>query len=308
MTNFNFEFSTDDDDDDTSYEDIIINDDDDNFLNNNLYSYAVEVFENLHLTRDIRSMTLNFNQRSVRDLVSTYYDLQDLRIMTNNRTKALQKSGSPHELVEYYTKQLKNLEVGLVKPLDNFAKEFVVGRWAQSQYGIGPVISAGLLAHIDISKAPTAGSVWRYAGLDPTIKWNKGEKRPFNAALKTLTWKIGQSFLKFHNRDQCFYGHLYKMDKNRRVEKNNNGDYAEAAANVLATKNIRDKKTRSILESGMLPDGQIDAQARRFAVKIFLSHYHAVAYQEFHGKPAPRPYIIEHGGHVHEIAIPNFPF
>lgn len=299
MSDFSFDFEDDDN---------AIIEDDDVVAENDLLEFVIEMWTNPHLTRDIRSMTVNFDQRSVRDLVSTYYDLQKLRIMTNNRTKALQKAGSPHELVEYYTKQMHNLESGLVKPLNSFANQFEVGRWALSQYGIGPVLAAGLLAHIDISKAPTAGSVWRYAGLDPTTKWETGQKRPWNAELKTLTWKIGQSFMKFSGRDQCFYGHLYKMDKARRVDKNNNGDYAEFAANILATKNFKANQTKSILQTGKLSDGQIDAQARRFAVKIFLSHYHAVAYQEYHGKPAPRPYIIEHGGHVHEIAIPNFPY
>lgn len=299
MSDFSFDFEDDDN---------AIIEDDDFVAENDLLEFVIEMWTNPHLTRDIRSMTVNFDQRSVRDLVSTYYDLQKLRIMTNNRTKALQKAGSPHELVEYYTKQMHNLESGLVKPLNSFANQFEVGRWALSQYGIGPVLAAGLLAHIDISKAPTAGSVWRYAGLDPTTKWETGQKRPWNAELKTLTWKIGQSFMKFSGRDQCFYGHLYKMDKARRVEKNEAGDYAEFAARILATKNFKANQTKSVLQTGKLSDGQIDAQARRFAVKIFLSHYHAVAYQEHHGKPAPRPYIIEHGGHVHEIAIPNFPY
>lgn len=289
--------------------DMEMSDDDNEIVpENDLLQFVIEMWTNPHLTSDIRSMTVNFDQRSVRELVSTYYDLQKLRIMTNNRFRALQEAGSPHELVEYYTKQLKNLEAGLVKPLNSFANQFEVGRWALSQYGIGPVLAAGLVAHIDISKAPTAGSVWRYAGLDPTSKWDKNTKRPWNAELKTLSWKIGQSFMKFSNRDQCFYGHLYKMDKARRVEKNNNGDFAEFAANILETKNFKANQTKSTLLSGKLPDGQIDAQARRFAVKIFLSHYHAVAYQEFHGTPAPRPYIIQHGGHVHEIEIPNNPF
>lgn len=304
MTNFIFEFTP--DDDDISYEDIFS--DTNEISENDLYTYAVEMFENAHLTRDVRSMTVNFDQRSVRDLVSTYYDLQKLRIMTNNRYFALQKSGSPHSLVEYYGKQLHSLEAALIKPLNSFTNEFIVGRWALSQYGIGPVLAAGLVAHIDMSRAHTAGSIWRYAGLDPTVVWKKGEKRPWNGELKTLTWKIGQSFMKFHKREQCFYGQLYSMDKIRRVEKNNSGKYSDIAQNLLLTKNFKDNKTKMILESGKLSDAHIDAQARRYAVKIFLSHYHAVGYQELHGKPAPRPYIIEHGGHVHEIPIPNFPF
>jgi hypothetical protein len=200
------------------------------------------------------------------------------------------------------------MERALKYPLERFAEASVAGQWALSMYGIGPVLAAGLSAHVDITKAPTAGSVWRYAGLDPTMKWEKGQKRPFNAEFKTLCWKIGQSFMKFSGKEQCFYGQLYKQDKARRIAKNEAGEYADRAAQILATKNFKENHTKKVLQSGKLPDAQIDAQARRFAVKIFLSHYHAVAYQAHHGEPAPRPYIIAHGDHVHEIAIPGNPF
>jgi len=260
------------------------------------------------LNKDVRNMEVDLDRRSARELVSLYYDLQKARMAYRNQVRDLQKAGSPHDLLNYYAHTLEMLEKSLVGPLDYFGDQFIVGQWAKSQYGIGPVITAGLVAHIDIEKAPTAGSVWRYAGIDPTVKWEKGQKRPFNAQLKTLTWKIGQSFMKFSNRDQCFYGHLYKQDKARRLAKNEAGDYAEFAQQILTSKKWGNNPTRTYLESGKLPPAQIDAQARRFAAKIFLSHYHAVAYQAHHGTPAPRPYIIEHGGHVHEIAIPNNPF
>jgi hypothetical protein len=224
------------------------------------------------------------------------------------QTRELEKQGSPHELVALLYDGLYRMEKALKAPLQQFAGSTVEGKWALDQYGIGPVLAAGLLAHVDITKAPTAGSVWRYAGLDPTQTWEKGQKRPFNAEFKTLCWKIGQSFMKFSGKDECFYGQLYKQDKARRIAKNEAGDYAEFAKSILEKKNFKVNQTRAKLETGKLSDAQIDAQARRFAVKIFLSHYHAVAYQAHHGEPAPRPYIIAHGDHVHEIAIPGNPF
>ena len=259
-------------------------------------------------SRDIRSLTVELDSRSAREIVAAYYNLQANRIAFAAQARELQKNDSPSELVEYLSYNLGLMEKALKNPLEAYANNSVVGSWALSQYGIGPVLSAGLMAHIDITKAPTAGSVWRYAGLDPTIKWEKGQKRPYNAELKTLCWKIGQSFMKFSGKDECFYGQLYKQDKARRIAKNEAGDYSEFAKSILETKSFKANQTRSKLESGVLSDAQIDAQARRFAVKIFLSHYHAVAYQAHHGEPAPRPYIIAHGDHVHEIPIPNNPF
>ena len=260
------------------------------------------------MNRDVINMAVDLDTNATRLLVDAYYTLQENRMAFAAQARELEKQDSPHELVAYLSTQIQILEKSLKRPLESFANSTVPGQWALDQYGIGPVLAAGLLAHIDITKAPTAGSIWRYAGLDPTQTWEKGQKRPFNAELKTLCWKIGQSFMKFSGKDECFYGQLYKQDKARRIAKNEAGDYADFAKSILDKKNFKANQTRAKLESGVLSDAQIDAQARRFAVKIFLSHYHAVAYQAHHGTPAPRPYIIAHGDHVHEITIPNNPF
>jgi len=269
-------------------------------------SFDFPLYSRFH--RDLRTLTSNMDQTSTRKLVNAYYVIQENRMAFSAQARELESQGSPSELVEFLSYNLQLMENSLKSPLEHFARSTIAGEWAISQYGIGPVLSAGLSAHIDITKAPTAGSVWRYAGLDPTQVWEKGQKRPFNTELKTLCWKIGQSFMKFSGKEQCFYGQLYKQDKARRVAKNEAGDYADFAKEILETKNFKANQTRAKLESGILSDAQIDAQARRFAVKIFLSHYHAVAFQEHYDEPAPRPYIIAHGDHVHEIKIPNNPF
>lgn len=268
------------------------------------FEFDIPLFRKM--TSDVRTMSTNLDQRSIREIVSAYYRIQDDRIALAAQARELSKAGSPFELCEFLSDNLGFMETSLKTPLKLFAQTYPVGRWALDQYGIGPVIAAGLIAHIDISKAPTAGSVWRYAGLDPTSKWEKGQKRPFNSELKVLTWKIGQSFMKFANRDQCFYGKLYQQDKQRRTQLNEEGAYAERAKEILASKNWSENDSKKVLQSGKLPKAQIDAQARRFAVKIFLSHFHAVWYEDHYNKPAPRPYTIAHMDHVHEIQIPGY--
>lgn len=279
-----------------------------NPINQDESEYIFSLPEFFSMRKDVRNLSVNFDSNSIRKLVQMYYTLQKERIAFAAQARELEAVQSPNELVKYYADSMHVMESSLKYPLERFSETFLVGRWALSQYGIGPVITAGLLGHIDITKARTAGAIWRYAGLDPTIKWEKGQRRPYNAELKTLCWKIGQSFMKFSGKEQCFYGHLYLADKARRTAKNQAGDYAQYAQEMLSTKNYGFNPTRTILESGKLSPGQIDAQARRYAVKIFLSHYHAVAYQDHYGTPAPTPYIIAHGDHVHEISIPNNPF
>lgn len=255
--------------------------------------------------RELRNISAKMDREASRAIVDLYYRVQEHRIALNNQVKALQKEGNTYEIPMHFLTQMHNLEKSIIPALGAFAESYKVGRWAIAQHGIGPVLSAGLIAHIDINKAPTAGHVWSYAGLNPNQKWEKGEKRPWNAELKTLCWKIGQSFMKFHNNENSFYGHLYKQDKIRRAELNANGEYADFAAQILSEKNWRGgTPTRARLEEGMLPDAQIDAQARRYAVKMFLSHWHEIAYWSQFGKAPAAPYVIEHGGHVHYIAPP----
>ena len=74
---------------------------------------------------------------------------------------------------------------------------------------------------------------------------------------------------------------------------------AEAAARVLKEKTYR-KETDAYKAYiiGKLPPAQVDGRARRWAVKLFLSHVHCVWYFAEYGKLPPKPYVIEHLGHV----------
>jgi hypothetical protein len=51
----------------------------------------------------------------------------------------------------------------------------------------------------------------------------------------------------------------------------------------------------------MLPPAHVHARARRWVVKLFLSHFHAEWFQKHYGKPAPLPYAIDILKHAHLI-------
>ena len=55
----------------------------------------------------------------------------------------------------------------------------------------------------------------------------------------------------------------------------------------------------------MLPPAHIHARARRYAVKIFLSHLFEIMFMNYHHVKPPKPYIIQHGGHSRYVAPPN---
>lgn len=211
--------------------------------------------------------------------------------LPSNAPRFLQLSADHWALQEKQTQRM----------LKAYAESNIIGRWALSHVGVGPVIVAGLLAHLDITKAPSAGHFWAFAGLDPTRKWEKGQKRPYNADLKQLGYHFGECAKRVSNNPDSYYGKLYRARKAELVASNAAGKNAERAKTFVT----RSADVKKVLAEGRLPDGNIDRQACNWVFKIFLSHLHAVMYWDHYGKAPPRPFAIQHLGHVHEIAVPN---
>jgi hypothetical protein len=256
------------------------------------------------LRRDIREGLATLTLSEARFLVDAYYSTQDYRMQAANQVRAAEGDSEPHEVIVWHFQQMRLHENEIRRVLDAYTDSHPsgMGVWAKSILGIGPVLSAGLLAHIDVAKAPTVGHVWRFAGLDPTRDWGKGEKRPWNAKLKTLCWKIGESFVKVSGNERSQYGKLYKARKEQEIERNLRGDFKDQAAKILATKNFRDDtQAKAHYQAGHLPPAQIHARARRYAVKLFLAHFWEESYRRHFGTEPPLPYPIAIMGHAHRI-------
>jgi hypothetical protein len=275
-------------------------------LERELETMVIEPLE--RLDRDLRMAAKELSPAEARYLVDLYYQVQDYRKRASSQDKAMDKAGEPHELTEWVFGAVNTLENDIKRALDTYSGSQVPGIWARTIPGVGPVISAGLLAHIDITKAPTVGHIWRFAGQDPTVKWEKKTKRPWNAELKVLCWKIGESFVKVCNSEKDIYGHIYAARKELEQSRNEQGLFAGQAASALAAKKYRaDTEAYKWYTQGFLPPAHIHSRAKRYAVKLFLAHYHHVAYEVQFGVPPPKPYVIEHLGHVDYIKPPNWP-
>lgn len=320
-------------------------------------------------SRDIMKAARVLGPQEARFLVDAYYMMQEDRKRANNQVRALGENQEPNSVLAYLADQSTTLEAQIKLALDHYTQGHQMGEWMRRVDGIGPVLSAGLLAYIDITKAPTVGHIWRIAGLDPTVKWLSSEetrrvisrfseeqenlqpnevdlvtvtracqyfgrnvdtmvrfmtdaetskttwtvtalskavaRRPWDGKLKTLCWKIGQSFVKGSGREECHYGKWYKVKKAEYTARNLNGDYKEQAL-AAYNSDYYGKETEAYkhVKEGRLPPAQIQARAQRWAVKLFLSHMHNEWYERHHGKPAPLPYPIAILGHAHYIPPP----
>lgn len=270
------------------------------------------------LNKDLKTAATTLTQNEVRLLVDLYYQVQDLRIATANIVRS--QPGEPNALSGWIFKNFKIIEKDIAAAMGTFAAHYKVGQWLQSVYGIGPIISAGLLAHLDIKKAKTPGNFLSFAGMiEPTRQpWEKKQKRPWNAKLKTLvTVRMGETFIKFSGQDKCVYGKLYVDRKKRLIRENTAGkfsDHALARSEDVDKKTIayqwysgqypgndmgedfflltlpqREQKMKSCrLDEGkgmpMLPPAHIHARARRYVAQMVLSHLHYVMYEDYYGK------------------------
>lgn len=297
------------------------------------------------LNKDIKAAAKTLQDREARYLVDLYYQFQDNRIRAAGQIRSMDQdvvAKEPHQILDWVFEQSEKLEGSIRSVLGLYAKNRVVGAWSQSIVGIGPVISAGLIANISMEtwqcmapqeerikrkpadrcreqnscsaachKRPTntVGQIWRFAGLDPTVKWEKGKVRPWNASLKRLCWLIGQSFVKVSNNKNDFYGAYYKLRKEKEQASNEAGLFAAQAEEILTRKKI-DKKTEAYkaYSIGKLPPAHIQQRAERYAVKLFLSHWHKVAFVEKYNTLPPAPYVITKMGHSDVIDAPNWPF
>lgn len=304
----------------------------------------------IRLSKDVADAARLMSNDEARYLVDLYYQLQRRRIAANNALRQQRRGSTPEPVatLAYITAQMTIVEKQTLRTLDLWTRDYPLSQWVRSLRGVGPIIAAGLRAHLpgrgQTEPPPTAGHWWRFAGMDPTVKWNRSEKRPWNAQLKTLLWKAANVFVRSAGEhDDALYGRLYYKRKAYEWERNRQGLYAGQAALGFGRLKKQDTGARRWYsgcypadvplpgENGdenseearaahlkryelaaglgvpMLPPGHIHARCLRYISKIFLSHYHSVAYELHFGQPAPRPYPLAVLGHAHEIPVPNWP-
>lgn len=247
-----------------------------------------------------------------RFLVDMYYTMQDLRIMMNNQIKGLERDAEknetkeePHDVLSWVYKQTETLENQVKRAMSVYVEMHRMSWFFEQTVGIGPILAAGLLAHIDINKAPTVGHIWNFAGLNPDAKWERGKKRPFNAQLKKLCWKIGESFVKVSGRDDAYYGKVYRQRKEYETRKNDRLEFSDQAFAKLERFKIgKDTEAYKAYATGKLPPAHLNMRAKRYAVKLFLSHLHQRWHEQDIG-PVPKPFAVSILGHAHVIDPPQ---
>lgn len=113
------------------------------------------------------------------------------------------------------------------------------------------------------------------------------------------------------HQDDYLYVRLYMQRKRWEVERNESGGNRERAQGMLEDALRRRRslspEQKDCWASGKLQPIGLDRRAARYAVRIFLSHYHYIGYQLAFGVEPPKPWAIVHGGHKDYIPPVNWP-
>lgn len=177
------------------------------------------------LTREEINEAKGYDRHQIRSLVDLYYSIQKVRIGSGNKDSAYKRNvdtAADPWLNSLLKKEMEKLEKQAERGLRAYVNSQPLGRWCMSILGINTVLTAGLMAHIDLKRCcctpwrylkgkdrlqipehdcpglVTAGAILKFAGQLPRelIPWEKGQLRPYNKTLKTLCYKIGTSFTK----------------------------------------------------------------------------------------------------------------
>lgn len=157
-------------------------------------------FESLtKLNNDLRKKAKLLTPEQARFLVDNFYIQQDNRIRVNNQIRSME--GEPNELLQWISDNNHMYERHIQNALNQYVNNHDIGKWLIAQYGIGPILAAGLMAHIDISKCQTVAQIWSYAGYNPKQKWlgtakvdaiyKENKDKPFDELLGVLATARG---------------------------------------------------------------------------------------------------------------------
>jgi cell fate (sporulation/competence/biofilm development) regulator YmcA (YheA/YmcA/DUF963 family) len=265
----------------------------------------------------MKENTMN-EKETIRTIVRTLYDFQDMRVRMGNRLKK-KKDGSSQENAEDIDleqdampiiidvwKSCQENEKKLLKALENELKEIPIYRdFLKDVKGCGPLMSGVIISEYDIHKATTVSKLWQFTGLNPGMVYGiKGE-----GSKKDGTFKIVKT-TELVRGDKRTAGYLSPFNGWLRVK----------MVGVLAGSFIKsrspyrkfyddykarlEREENTVMHIGKetawknVSTGHRDSAAKRYMIKMFLADLYQ-AWRTLEGLPVREPYQSEYLGKKH---------
>jgi hypothetical protein len=231
--------------------------------------------DDVQASEEIEKLSKSISESTVYTLADVYWES---RVQRRHLQKVISSeiSSDDKAILTRFEKDFLSIEDSFKKSIKSYCEDFEVGRWALSQYGVGPITVVRLLRYVDVTKARSHEQLWAYAGLAP----KSGPNQSYNSSLKDTCIDLGRSFIRYSDKSECFYGQLFNKELARRTQLNEQGAYSDLLKeeSVFANKRIQ----HDVPEK--LSADRLRSQAQRYAVKIFLVHWFSLDYQDTYGQ------------------------
>ena len=254
----------------------------------------------------------------IRRLTDIYYDIQDVRIRTASRLRVFpikSETGYPDEILKIEKQTKKEIE-------NHLESVPIYVQWLKEVKGIGPCLSGGLIGIImvkfslkdslggcsevqkrfalktkdkkfrvpeirGISAFANVSKLWRFSGLDVVDghapRRRRGEHVTWSPKMRTLCWKIGESFVKVGDFYRTQYEEFRRMEDERNF--------------ICEVCKKNHPKAKQCIK------GHRYARAKRKTVKMFLAHLFDRWYR-LEGLTPPKPYAQKFLGHDSYVPPP----
>lgn len=218
----------------------------------------------------------------LRTLVDLRGVVQKQRMAFGNRMDAIFREADVADeitigLLERWHNRFLDMESDLDKEIKDAIKDVPIINLMTQVKGVGPLLSARVVAMIDIEKSDTVSALWRYCGYGVTPdgtreRPTKGEKLHYNTRLKSSCYNLGRSMLRTNSPYRSIY------DSAKAYYEANRPDWTKAHRDMAALRKM---------------------------VKIFLSHLW-LEWRTLEGLPVRNLYVEEYRGHTHILRPQEF--
>lgn len=212
----------------------------------------------------------------IRDKLILYQRTQKARCAIKNQVRGLSRIEMKipddftillenlEEQEKKYSKEIKNLLEGkgekTTLALDNqnsYVTPYPIYDWLKNIKGISHILSAKLIAYININNSPTVSCLWYYCGQAPQCKKTKGKKANWHQDLKMSCFQISDSFMK---QRTPVYRDIYDVEKVKQLK-------------LMEKVKKKSKGFTKIKDLAPKSKGHAHKKALRKSVKSFLKDY-----------------------------------
>jgi hypothetical protein len=173
-----------------------------------------------------------FSPKTIKFAIGRYYQIQKNRITMSFQIMSLKQQKEDTTALETIYDNFVSIEKAIGTLLAEIVKKHKMWEYLQGVKGIGPILAAGLLAHLDVHRADHVSGFWKICGLsvaedgralsrrkehliEMTYKDSAGKEQTrmgiaFDPFLKTLCYKIGESFVKSKGIYRALYDRTRK--------------------------------------------------------------------------------------------------